>query len=108
MLYFNLNLLINLLLILILLSNIITLTHHHNKKQETITDLEEYLESIKPNKPDENSTIEDIAYWNKWVEKRREVNEYKNLYSAWKYHLKDCGVKWEDTLENYKRKYKNK
>ena len=107
MLYFNLTLLINLLLVLMLLSDFITLKHHHFNNEKTMTD-EEYLESIKPKKPDQNSSDEEIAIWNKWIEKQCEVNEYKNLYSAWKYHLKDCGVKWEDTLENYKRKYKNK
>lgn len=123
MLNYDIILLVNLLFVLMLLSGFINLKRNNyfnnednininedeelTKPEKFYRDLECYLEEIKPKKPDENSTIEEVQAWNDWIEKQCEVREYKNLYSAWKYHLKD-EIKWEDMLEGYKRKYKNK
>lgn len=122
--YNNIILFVNLLLVLMLFSDFINIKRENyfndgdniniNKDEELTKpekfyrDWECYLEEIKPPKPNENSTIEDVQAWNDWIEKQCEHSEYKNLYSAWKYHLQDSGVKWKDMLENYKRKYKNK
>ena len=124
MLAYDITLLLNLLFVLMLFSDFINLKRNNyfnnednininedeelTKPEKFYRDLECYLEEIKPKKPDENSTLEEVQAWNDWIEKQCEVEEYKNLYSAWKYHLKDSGVKWEDMLEDYKRKYKNK
>lgn len=121
--YNNIILFVNLLLVLMLFSDFINIKRENyfndgdniniNKDEELTKpekfyrDWECYLEEIKPQKPDENSTVEDVQAWNDWIEKQCELNEYKTLYSAWKYHLKDS-VKWEDMLKDYKRKYKNK
>ena len=122
--YNNIILFVNLLLVLMLFSDFINIKRENyfndgdniniNKDEELTKpekfyrDWECYLEEIKPKKPDENSTVEEVQAWNDWIEKQCELNEYKTLYSAWKYHLKDSGGKWEDMLEGYKRKYKNK
>ncbi len=121
--YNNIILFVNLLLVLMLFSDFINIKRENyfndgdniniNKDEELTKpekfyrDWECYLEEIKPQKPDENSTVEEVQAWNDWIEKQCELNEYKTLYSAWKYHLKDS-VKWEDMLKDYKRKYKNK
>lgn len=123
MLAYDITLLLNLLFVLMLFSDFINLKRNNyfnnednininedeelTKPEKFYRDLECYLEEIKPKKPDENSTLEEFKAWNNWVNKGCELNEYKTLYSAWKYHLKDS-VKWEDMLKDYKRKYKNK
>lgn len=123
MLAYDITLLLNLLFVLMLFSDFINLKRNNyfnnednininedeelTKPEKFYRNLECYLEEIKPKKPDENSTLEEFKAWNNWVNKGCELNEYKTLYSAWKYHLKDS-VKWEDMLKDYKRKYKNK
>ena len=119
--YNNIILFVNLLLVLMLFSDFINMKRENysndedkiniNKDEELTKpekfyrDWECYLEEIRPKKPNSNSTVEEIQIWNKWIEKQCKQEEYKTLYSAWKYHLKDSGIKWEDMLRDYRKKY---